>query len=343
MSESLIELRLWRQFIAVAEELHFGRAAVRLHMTQPPLTQAIALLERRLDLRLFDRTRRSVALTPAGRALLPEARELLARAETLPAHARAAAAGEVGRLRLAFVSTAGYELLPLWVRAFRERHPRVELDLLEATGDVQLQGLARGDIDAGLMLHSPGFAPPGLSRALIAAEPLVVALPERHRLATSGALALAEVLAEPLVIFPRRILPSVYDAVFALYHAAGRSPQVVQEAIQMQTIVNLVSAGLGLAWVPGSVMQFQRPGVVYREVASRPARGRLAARQVPVCETSLVWRAEGASPTLARFVDFARAQVRQDAAPAAPARDRGTPRPRAAKPGSSHVSVRTQG
>ena len=111
MSEPLVELRLWRQFIAVAEELHFGRAAARLHMTQPPLTQAIANLEQLLGVRLFDRTKRSVQLTPAGQALVPEARELLARALALPAHARAAAHGEVGRLRLAFVSTVGFGLL----------------------------------------------------------------------------------------------------------------------------------------------------------------------------------------------------------------------------------------
>ncbi len=300
MSDPVIELRLWRQFVAVAEELHFGRAAQRLHMTQPPLTQAIALLERALGLRLFERTKRSVALTPAGAALLPEARDLLARAQALPAHARSAAAGEVGRLRLAFVSTVGFDLLPRWVRAFREQYPRVELDLLEATGDVQLEGLARGDIDAGFMLHSPGFAPPGLNHCLIAREPLVVALPEQHPLAAQEKIALQDVLAEPLVIFPRRILPSVYDAVFALYHAAGRSPLIAQEAIQMQTIVNLVSAGLGVAWVPGSVMQFQRPGVVYRTVAG----GR--AGKVPGCETSLAWSAGEASPSLARFIAFAR-------------------------------------
>src|SRR5687768_16756442 len=139
MSEPLVELRLWRQFIAVAEELHFGRAAARLHMTQPPLTQAIANLEQLLGVRLFDRTERSVQLTPAGQALVPEARELLARALSLPAHARAAAHGEVGRLRLAFVSTVGFGLLPQWVQGFRALYPQVEFDLVEATGDVQLQ------------------------------------------------------------------------------------------------------------------------------------------------------------------------------------------------------------
>ncbi len=303
MSDPLIELRLWRQFVAVADELHFGRAAQRLHMTQPPLTQAIALLEKQLGLRLFDRTKRSVQLTSAGQALVPQARELLARAQGLPAHARAAAAGEVGRLRLAFVSTVGFALLPPWVRAFRERYPRVQLELIEATGDVQLAALERGEIDAGFMLHSPGFAPQGLPRLLIASEPLVVALPEHHGLARQAKLSLADVLAEPLVIFPRRIVPSLYDAIFGLYHAAGRSPQVAQEAIQMQTIVNLVSAGLGLAWVPESVRQFQRSGVAYRSVTGSKGRG------VPGCETSLVWAEGAVNPTLERFVGFAGAGV----------------------------------
>ncbi|RZJ07130.1 MAG: LysR family transcriptional regulator, partial [Haliea sp.] len=157
----LMELRLWRQFLAVAEELHFGRAAQRLNMTQPPLTQAIAQLEGVLGLRLFDRTKRSVQLTAAGAALVPEARDLLARASALPAYARASADGETGRLRLAFVSTVGFDLLPAWVRGFRALHPHVQLELVEATGDVQLQAIARGEIDAGFMLHSPGFAPEG--------------------------------------------------------------------------------------------------------------------------------------------------------------------------------------
>lgn len=301
----LIELRLWRQFLTVAEELHFGHAAVRLHMTQPPLTQAIAQLERMLEVRLFDRTKRSVQLTTTGQALVPAVQDLLARAQALPAQARAAAQGEAGRLRLAFVSTVGFDLLPQWVRAFRVRYPKVQLDLLEATGDVQLQGFERGEIDAGFMLHAPGFVSPGLAHLLIAQEPLVLALPEQHALAKSGTLALKDVLAEPMVIFPRRIVPSLFDAIFALYHAAGSSPQVAQEAIQMQTIINLVSAGLGVAWVPASVRQFQRSGVVYREVLAARAQG----GAMPGCETSLVWRPDHASPTLERFVTFARAQL----------------------------------
>jgi DNA-binding transcriptional LysR family regulator len=308
MSEPLVELRLWRQFVAVAEELHFGRAARRLHMTQPPLTQAIAQLERLLGVRLFDRTKRSVALTGAGAALLPRACELLARAQALPGEARAAAAGQTGRLRLAFVSTVGFTVLPAWVRAFRESHPQVALELVEATGDVQLPALAQGEIDAGFLLHSPGFAPAGLELLRVAREPLVLALPESHPLAGAARLSLAAVLDQPLVAFPRRIVPSLHDAIFAMYHAAGREPRVVQEAIQMQTIVNLVSAGLGMAWVPDSVRRFQREGVSYRQLG-----GRLAAA-VPDCETSLAW--SGGSPVVERFVAFVRGRI----APRGPAR-----------------------
>lgn len=305
MKESPIDLRVWRQFLAVAEELHFGRAAQRLHMTQPPVTQAIAQLEKSLGVVLFDRTRRRVALTPAGEALLPEVRELLARAQALPARARAAAAGEVGRVRLAFVSTIGFERLPVWVREFRLRSPDVALELVEATGDVQLEAFSRGEIDAGLMLHSPGSAPPGLERLAVSEEPLVLALPATHPLASARKVRLADALAEPVVIFPRRIVPSLHDAIFGLYHAAGRTPRIAQEAIQMQTIVNLVWGGLGVAWVPESVMQFRRAGVVYRGAAEfEPEGRRRASVALPSCETSLVWDAGTANPALARFIEF---------------------------------------
>ena len=303
MNEPLIDMRVWRQFLAVAEELHFGRAAQRLHITQPPLTQAIAQLERPLGVALFERTSRRVLLTPAGEALLPDVRELLVRAQALPARARAAALGEVGRVRLAFVSTAGFELLPAWVRAFRAQCPQVALELVEATGDAQLRMLEREEIDAGLLLHTPGNAPPGMAHLRVGTELLVLALPAHHALAGATALAWDAVLPEPLVVFPRRIAPSLHDAVFGIYHAARRQPQVAQEAIQMQTIVNLVSAGIGVAWVPESVVQFRRSGVVYRTPAAAPRR------KVPVCETGMVWSAGEVQPALARFIAFVRSRT----------------------------------
>ena len=298
MNEPVIDLRLWRQFVAVAEALHFGRAAASLHMTQPPLTQGIAQLERLLAVKLFDRTKRSVQPTAAGAALLGPARDLLARAQALPAQALAAQAGEIGQLRLGFVSTIGFAQLPQWVRGFRARHPKVGLELIEATGDVQLQALERGDLDAGFMLHSPGFVPPGLQHQRVTREPLVLALPDPHPLAGTASLKLAQVLDQPLVIFPRRIVPSLHDAILGIYRAAGRAPVVAQEAIQMQTIVNLVSAGLGVAWVPESVRQFQRPGVAYRKVTAPRSH------PVPSAETSLVWPRQAVSPALERFIAF---------------------------------------
>ena len=314
----LIELRQWRQFVTLAEELHFGRAATRLHMTQPPLSQAIQGLERAVGVPLFKRTRRSVALTPAGAALLPQAQRLLAQAEALPLVAQAAAAGLAGQLRLAFVSNIAYGPLPDWLRSFRLAHPEVALQLREATLDVQLAAFDADEIDAGFVLHAPGAAPPGFATWQALAEPLVMALPDSHpalarsalptaakrrapaRAGEPAPLRWADVADQPLVIFPRLIAPSLFDAVLAAYRAQGATPHIAQEAIQMQTIVNLVSGGMGVAWVPESVTRLQRPGVAYRAVAGIGLR----------CETSLLWR-EPPAPVVQRFVAHLAASPRR--------------------------------
>jgi DNA-binding transcriptional LysR family regulator len=158
------------------------------------------------------------------------------------------------------------------------------------------------------MLHAPGHAPAGLERLAVGREAMVLALPERHALAGADRLMLDEVLEQPLVIFPRRIMPSLHDAVTDLYRKNGHVPRIAQQAIQMQTIVNLVWGGIGLAWVPASVMQFCRPGVVYREAVFASTRAGSKAVALPVCETSLAWPADAMSPALARFVGFVREQ-----------------------------------
>ncbi|MEY4562345.1 MAG: hypothetical protein RLZZ618_1622 [Pseudomonadota bacterium] len=298
MSSPAIELRAWRQFLVLAETLHFGLAAQRLHITQPPLTLAIQQLESRLGMPVFERSRRRVALTAAGRALVEPVRQLLQHAASLPGVAQAAGTGAVGRLRLGFVSTVGFGPLPGWLRGFREAEPGINVVLRESTTDVQMQALEQGEADAGFVLHAPGMGP-RLSHVSVGVEPMVLALPDAWPLAASRRLGKAELFAQPLIIFPRPIAPSLYDAVLAFYHRHGASPVIAQEAIQMQTIVNLVSAGLGLAWVPHSMMQLQRPGVVYRELP------RALAAEGPRCETSLVWP-EHSSPVVARFVDFIR-------------------------------------
>jgi len=303
------DLRQLRYFVAVAEEQHFGRAAARLSMTQPPLSQAIRALEDTLGVELFARTRRSVELTAVGADLLPEVRRLLAAAEALRPLAQSLARGEAGVLALSFVSTADYGLLPLLLHDFGARYPRVRLQLAEATSDVQVEELVAGRIDAGLVI---GPLPPRhaaqLSYLPVTREPLVIAMPATLSERTGGPdadtwndapvslRALADV---PLVVFPRHLAPGFYDTIMDCYGAAAVAPRVGQEAIQMQTIVSLVSAGMGVALVPRSLRHLRRTGVVYRPLAE----------DVRSIETGLVWRTAQVSPVLAAFIEIVRAHA----------------------------------
>ncbi|EGF33027.1 putative transcriptional regulator (LysR family) [Oxalobacteraceae bacterium IMCC9480] len=293
-----IELRQLRYFVTVAEELHFGRAAARLHMTQPPLSQTIQALEAGLGHRLFARTNRSVALTPAGSALLTEARRLLAQAHALPELVRLAASGESGRLVLAFVSTADYSVLPPFLREFREHYPQVHIELREATTDIQLDDLAQNRIDVGLLIAPlPEKSATELAYLRVLSEPLILAAPKGIKaLAGSTAVSLKAVAGLPLIIFPRRIAPAFHDAILATFRAAGLTPHIGQEAIQMQTIVGLVSAGMGIALVPQSVSNLKRPGVEYKTL-----RGK-----TPLVDTGLAWRRDNHSPVLHAFLDLLR-------------------------------------
>jgi DNA-binding transcriptional LysR family regulator len=313
MLPAMPDLRQLRYFVTVAEERHFGRAAVRLSMTQPPLSQAIRALEDTLGVELFERTKRSVKLTRVGADLLPEVRRLLAGAEGLRPLAQSLARGEAGVLSLAFVSTADYGLLPPLLREFGARYPRVRLQLTEATGDVQVDELVAGRIDAGLVIAPlPPRHSTQLSWLPIAQEPLVVAMSTETSARMSGAprhsadphagwedtpVSLLEVADTPLVIFPRRLAPGFYDIIMDCYGVAGLAPRIGQEAIQMQTIVSLVSAGMGVALVPQSLRNLRRTGVVYRPLAE----------SVPVIETGLAWRTDEVSPVLAAFIEIVRA------------------------------------
>jgi DNA-binding transcriptional LysR family regulator len=291
-----LELRQLRYFVAVAEEMHFGRAAQRLHMTQPPLSQSIQALEALLGTPLFARTSRSVTLTPAGAALLPRARQLLHDAQALPDLARRAAAGESGRLSLAFVSTADYSVLPSFLHRFRAAFPQVQIELREATTDLQLEALEQNDIDVGLLIPPlPDRMKDVLGYRRVLAEPLVLAAPESAAaLRTKGPLPLHAVADLPLIIFPRRIAPAFHDAILGCYRDAGLTPHIGQEAIQMQTIVGLVSAGMGIALVPQSVSNLKRPGVAYRALADTTA----------LIETGLAWRRDNPSPVLHAFLEL---------------------------------------
>ncbi|MBP1208208.1 DNA-binding transcriptional LysR family regulator [Duganella sp. 1411] len=289
-----LELRQLRYFVTVAEELHFGKAALRLHMTQPPLSQTIQALEQLLGAALFERSRRGVALTPAGLALLPEARRMLARAQELPQLVQRAAAGEVGRLTLAFVSSADYSVLPPFLRAYRAAYPQVQITLQEATSDLQLDDLLHNRIDAGLLIPPlPDKAKLELEYLPVLNEPLVLAVPA-GLLPKKGKVALAALPPLPLIVFPRAISPALYDAIVSVFREAGITPEIGQQAIQMQTIVSLVSAGMGMALVPQSVSNLMRPGVEYRALADAS----------PLVETGLAWRRDNASPVLRGFLEL---------------------------------------
>ena len=290
-----VELRQLRYFVAVAEELHFGKAAARLHMTQPPLSQAIQGLEEMLGALLFTRTRRSVVLTAAGQALLPEARRMLEQAGSLPDLVRRAAEGESGRLSLHFVSSAGYSILPPFLRAYRDQYPQVEIGLQEATSDRQFDDLLHERIDAGLLIPPlPERAQELLDYLPVLQEPLILALPAGAM--PDGDVWLKDAPPLPLIIFPRPISPALHDAILACFAAAGVTPEIGQEAIQMQTIVGLVSAGMGLALVPQSVSRLMRPGVEYRTLRDR----------TPLVETGLAWRRDNPSPVLQGFLELLR-------------------------------------
>ncbi|MEW6690899.1 MAG: LysR substrate-binding domain-containing protein [Pseudomonadota bacterium] len=260
------ELRQLRHFIAVAERLHFGRAAAALHISQPPLSRSIRDLERRLGATLLARTRRRVELTPAGARFLEEARRLLAQLEHALLEVRRTAAGEGGRLRLGFVSLADYGVLPGLLKAYKAARPGVALALREMLSPEQAAALAAGELDFGLLL--PPVAGADLEHMVVQRERFLAALPARHRLARRRArLAVRELAGEAFVMAPREIAPGLHDIVSGIARRAGFVPRVAQEAIQMQTVVSLVSSGLGVAIVPACLANLGRRGVRYRELA----------------------------------------------------------------------------
>ena len=290
-----MELRHFRYFVAVAEELHFGRAAARLHLAQPPLSRQIHQLEAELGVQLFTRTRRRIQLTPAGAVFLAEARRALAQADQAVAAARRAAQGEHALLRVGFIGAASYSILPAIVRAFRERCPTVGLTLHEMTTAQQLQALRAGRLDIGFV--RPPVVAPDLVVETVLREPLMVALPLMHPLAPTETVALAALAREPFVLFPRELAPDLYDQIGDLCERAGFRPQVTQEAVQMQTVVRLVGAGVGVSLVPRSVQNLHEPTVIYKPLADA----------APCAEMAIVWPRGAQSPALEQLRQLATA------------------------------------
>jgi DNA-binding transcriptional LysR family regulator len=291
-----MELRHLRYFQVVAEELHVGRAAQRLHMAQPPLSRQIQALEAELGLRLFDRTRRGVALTPAGAAFHERCRAVFSSIDQAAAAARRAAVGEIGRIAIGYVSSLAYVGLGEVLRAFRAASPHVDVVVREGPPQEQLDAIVDGRLDVGF-LRGP-VAEPGLVAEVARREVLAAALPPRHRLARRARLELHELAGEPFIFFPRARSPSFYDQVMSLCRAAGFTPRVVQEAPLMD-VVSLVSAGYGVALVPQSFRRVGRGGMSVRPVVGAPR-----------ADLMLVRRADDQTPALLRFLDVARKQLR---------------------------------
>jgi len=288
-----MELRHLRYFVAVAEELNFGRAAERLRIAQPPLSRQIRDLEREVGAPLFERVPRGVELTPAGRAFLPEARLTLAQAERAQRTAQRAAQGETGRLRVGFVEAATHSgILPDVLSFFRAHLPSVGLSLFELDPLRQAEAFQDGRIDIGI-LHSPPLdAARWLRVEPIYAEPVILALPRTHPLAKRSRLALASLADESFVGFPRVVAPEIFDDIIASCRRAGFSPRIVQEAAGWHTLASLVSAGVGVGVVPRSIAEFQQAGVVYRSVRTLDVEMSLSA----------VWKRSERSPVRERFV-----------------------------------------
>ena len=296
------DTRQLRYFVAVAERLHFGRAAAALHISQPPLSRAIRGLEEQIGARLFARSRRKVELTPEGARFYDEAKRLLGQLERAALEVGAMASGHSGRLRLGFVSLADYGVLPGLLKAFKASRPGVSLALREMLSPEQATALSTGELDFGLLLP-PVVSPVSgdFDHLVMQSDRFVAALPARHRAARGrGRIALRDLAGEAFVMVPREIAPGLYDIVAGLAARAGFALQVAQEAIQMQTVVSLVSSGLGVAIVPASIANLGRRGVVYREIADAHPR----------LDLWLAWRRGALGATARDFVVCARRSAR---------------------------------
>ena len=261
-----MELRHLRYFTAVAEELHFTRAAARLGIGQPPLSQQIQQLEREIGTPLFLRLPRGIALTEAGAQFLEDARAILAGADRAVDTARRLGRGERGAITVGFTASAVFHpYLPRAIRAYRDRYPGVRITLTESTSVSLLRSLRAGEVDVAFV-RPPYVADPEFESERVLNEPMLVALPPDHRLVRKRAIPMAALANEDFVLYPRPIGASLYDAIQSACQRAGFTPRVIQEAPQMASIVSLVAAGVGISVVPAAMRHMGAQGIEYRPI-----------------------------------------------------------------------------
>ncbi|MFE3182922.1 LysR family transcriptional regulator [Streptomyces violascens] len=278
-------------FVVLAEELHFGRAATRLGIAQPPLSQQIRRLEDKVGHALFSREPGRIALTPAGRELLPAARQALISVTDGLAAAREVGGGRAGRLRIGFAASLALTVLPGLLRSFREGFPAVRLDIREMTTVPQLTALREGTIDIGL-LREPHAGDTELGFATVLTERFVAVLPSAHPLAAQRAVRVEQLAGSPFVLLPRAVGPPLYDRITDLCTAAGFTPHVVQHAVEWQTVCALVETGLGVSLAPESIRRIRLKGVAFRRIEPGTARTRVA----------VAWRKNDPNPLVTRLL-----------------------------------------
>jgi len=287
-----MELRHLRYFITVAEELNFSRAAEKLHIAQPPLSQQIRDLEAELGVQLFQRTKRRVELTAAGVVFLEEVNKVFTQVNQAVRAAQRASRGEIGQLVIGFNSSATYSILPELLRRFQQQCPDVELVLHELTTTQQLEKLYRNQIDLGLL-----YLPVDESKFSVLPvfkEPLILALPETHFLVNQPQISMHELIDEPFILPSYHLGAGLYSQIMGLFQQTGFHPQVAQSVTMLQTAVSLVAGGVGIAFVPSSLQNLQRTGVVYKAIAET----------TPEVEIAVVWQQHDQRALLQRFLNI---------------------------------------
>ena len=292
----MLDQRRLRYFLTVVDEMHFGRAASRLRIAQPALSQQIKRLERDLDVTLFDRSHRRIELTEAGQRLADDGRCLLAYAAQVVDATQMAARGAVGTLRVGMVGTAVVSLLPILVRGFHSRFPDARLEPVEMpVGLRHIEAIRERRVDAGLLRYHPGDTD-GVTVEPILEDSLVAVLPTDHPLAEEHTIDLGDLRDQTFVLWPRWGAPHLYDAIFSTADSIGFAPQIGHEALELTTLLSMVAAGLGVSLLPASVRPLTRAGVCYRDL-DPPA---------PTSALAIAWRHGNDSQLLHSFLRVVR-------------------------------------